>query len=190
MENKSKNKKKMSGPAIFMNTVIWVCIAIFSVCFYLYYIKKSGNSAVLWTGIVTFMIVYHFLLRLVFGNISKHINIDYKWSFFSEQKFEKKLYSFLKVKKWKGKALTYNPEQFSLKTNSLKGICTVMAKSELDHWINEIISVVSIFFSLIWGQFPIFLLTAIAAMIFDMQFIIIQRYNRPRVLKILTKLAV
>lgn len=62
-----------------------------------------------------------------------------------------------------------------------------MTKSELDHWINEIISLSTLLFALIWGQFWIFLISALAAMIFDGQFIIIQRYNRPRVMRILKR---
>jgi len=62
-----------------------------------------------------------------------------------------------------------------------------MCKSEIDHWINEIISLSTLFFAIPWEQFWIFCITAIAAMIFDSQFIIIQRYNRPRVIKILGK---
>ena len=106
---------------------------------------------------------------------------------FKEKKFEKKLYEILKVKKWKGKALTYNPEQFDLKENSLEQILNTMTKSEVDHWINEAISISTMFFGLIWGETWIFVLTAIAAMIFDGQFIVIQRYNRPRVIKIIEK---
>lgn len=41
------------------------------------------------------------------------------------------------------------------------------------------------FFGLLWGQTWIFVITALAAMIFDAQFIVIQRYNRPRLLKVL-----
>ena len=41
------------------------------------------------------------------------------------------------------------------------------------------------FFGLLWGKTWIFVLTAIAAMIFDAQFIVIQRYNRPRMIKVL-----
>ena len=62
-----------------------------------------------------------------------------------------------------------------------------MAKSEVDHWINEAISISTIFFSLIWGQFWIFFISAIFAMLFDSQFIIIQRYNRPRIVKLMEK---
>ena len=60
-----------------------------------------------------------------------------------------------------------------------------MTKAEFDHWLNELISISTMFFGLIWGQTWIFVVTAIAAMIFDAQFIVIQRYNRPRVIKVL-----
>jgi len=75
-----------------------------------------------------------------------------------------------------------SPATFSLKEHSLEEIANTMAKSELDHWVNEAISVSTIFFSTIWGQFWIFLITALCAMAFDSQFIIMQRYNRPRIL--------
>ena len=105
-----------------------------------------------------------------------------KW--FKEQSFEKHLYKLLKVKKWKGKALTYNPELFSLKKYTYYEIANTMTKADTDHWINELISLSSLFFALIWGKFPVFLISCIAAMLFDGQFIVIQRYNRPRILKL------
>ena len=62
-----------------------------------------------------------------------------------------------------------------------------MSKAEVDHWINEIISLTTLLFAIPWGNFGVFLIQAIVAMIFDSQFIIIQRYNRPRVVKMLKK---
>ena len=178
-----------SGPAIFMYSVIIIALITSIICFTLYYGEYTKNIVVLWIGITTFTIMYHFWVRIIMGNVSKLFkkHINYKQWWFKERKFEKKLYKFLRVKEWKGKALTYNPEQFSLKENSLKTIANTMAKSEIDHWINEIISISTMFFSIIWGQFWIFCLTAIFAMIFDAQFIIIQRFNRPRVEKILQR---
>lgn len=74
-----------------------------------------------------------------------------------------------------------------MKQNSLEQILNTMTKSEVDHWINEAISISTMFFGLIWGETWIFVLTAIAAMLFDGQFIVIQRYNRPRIIKILER---
>ena len=62
-----------------------------------------------------------------------------------------------------------------------------MAKSETDHWINELLSLSTLLFALLWGEFWIFALTASVAMLFDAQFIVVQRYNRPRVLRLLER---
>ena len=178
-----------SGPALFMYSIIALGVILTTVCFGVYYGNYSDNLIFLWTGITAFTITYHFWGRIILGNVSKLFRrrINYKQWWFKERKFEMKLYEVLKVKKWKGKALTYNPEQFDLKQNSLEQILNTMTKSEVDHWINEVISITTMFFGIIWGETWIFVLTAIAAMIFDGQFIVIQRYNRPRVIKILEK---
>lgn len=183
------SKQKKSGPAIFMYTVIAITVILTIVCFTLYYGRGVKENFILWTGIVSFTIMYHFWVRIIMGNVSKlfakHINYNQWW--FKERNFEKKLYKKLKVKEWKDKALTYNPETFSLKNHSLEEIANTMAKSEVDHWINELISLSTILFSIPWGAFWIFLSTAIFAMIFDSQFIIIQRFNRPRIVKLLER---
>ena len=178
-----------SGPALFMYSIIAIGILLSIICLGCYYGEYTGNKIVLWTGITAFTITYHFWGRIILGNVSKLFrkSINYKRWWFKERKFEKKLYEVLKVKKWKGKALTYNPEQFDLKQNSLEQILNTMTKSEVDHWINEIISITTMFFGLIWGKTWIFVVTAIVAMIFDGQFIVIQRYNRPRVIKVLER---
>lgn len=183
------SKVKKSGPAIFMYCVIGITLITSIICFYLYYGNVYKSETILWIGIVVFTIMYHFWVRIIMGNVSKlfkkHLNYNQWW--FKEKSFEKRLYKLLRVKEWKGKALTYNPELFSLKENSLEDIANTMVKSEIDHWINEIISMTTLLFIIPWGGAWAFGISAIAAMIFDSQFIIIQRYNRPRVLKILEK---
>ena len=180
-------KVKKSGPAIFIDCVIAITVVISIICFILYYTNFYKNEIILWIGIVAFTIMYHLWVRIIMGNVcklfKKHIN--YKQWWFKEKKFEKRLYEILHVKKWKGKALTYNPELFSLKDYSLEEIANTMSKVEIDHWINELISLSTLLFSILWGNLFIFLISAIAAMIFDGQFIVIQRYNRPRIVKIL-----
>ena len=181
-------KTRPSGPAIFMYCVIAVTAIIALVCFVLYYGGHTDSGFVQWTGITSFTIMYHLWLRIIMGNVTKLFRISYTQSWFKEHAFEKKLYKLLRVKKWKGKALTYNPELFSLKDNSLQSIANTMAKAETDHWVNELISLSTLFFALIFnGGFVAFLISAIAAMLFDGQFIVIQRYNRPRVLRLIER---
>ena len=114
-------KLNKSGPAIFMYAIIAITVIISIVCFYLYYSNTYESKVILWTGITAFTIMYHFWVRIIMGNVAKLFkkHINYKQLWFKERKFEKKLYKLLKVKEWKDKALTYNPESFSLKEHSL-----------------------------------------------------------------------
>lgn len=182
-------KLNNSGPAIFMYVVIGMMLVVSLICLGLHYLAIYENEVVLWVGVVAFTIMYHLWVRIIMGNVTNMFKSKIKYTgwWFKERKFEKKLYKLLKVKKWKGKALTYNPELFSLKEHSLEEIAHAMTKAETDHWINEMISLSTILFGVIWGHIWIFAVSAILAMIFDCQFIIIQRYNRPRILKLLEK---
>ena len=181
--------KNKSGPQLFMYSVIAITLITSIICFTLYYKDIYKTKTILLIGIIAFTIMYHFWVRIIMGNVSKLFKkyINYKQWWFKEKSFEKGLYKLLRVKEWKGKALTYNPESFSLKEHSLEEIANTMAKSEVDHWINEMISLSTLLFIIPWGRFWAFLISAIVAMVFDSQFIIIQRYNRPRIVKILER---
>jgi hypothetical protein len=176
-------KKKKSGSAIFMYCVIAVTLLLSVACFVLYYANIVRYTAVLWTGITVFTILYHFWLRIIMGNVTKLFRIHYGQRWFRELPFEKKLYKLLRVRHWKEKVLTYDPDAFDVGKHSLEEIASTMSKSEVDHWINELISLSTILFGLIWGQYWIFAVTAVVAMLFDAQFIVVQRYNRPVVLR-------
>lgn len=181
------SKTKKSGPAIFMYSVIAATATLSVVCFVLYYGSLCRHIILLWTGVTAFTIMYHLWMRIIMGNVSKLFRVNYQHRWFQERFFEKRLYKALRVKKWKGNALTYNPELFSLKQHSLEEIANTMAKSEIDHWINELISLSTLLFAIPWGMFGIFLVTAVCAMLFDGQFIVIQRYNRPRAIRLLER---
>lgn len=178
-----------SGPAIFMYSVIAICLVISSICFGFYYTGNTDSLVVFWIGMVTFTIMYHFWVRIIMGNVLKLFkkHITYKQYFFKEKKFEKKFYDLIKVKSWKDKVLTYAPQEFDLKENSLETVANNMAKAELDHWINSLISISTISFGFISNLFWPFIVSAIFAMAFETQFIVLQRYNRPRVVKVIER---
>lgn len=184
----TKSKKAPpSTPAILMYCIIAVTALAAAVSFILYYGNFLESPVLLWVGIVSFTIMYHLWMRIIMGNVSKLFNVSYKSPWFKEKGFEKKLYKFLCVKKWKGKALTYNPELYNVKNCTLEDIANTTAKSELDHWINVLISVSTVAFGFIWGEIWIFSVTAFLAAVFDSQFIIIQRYNRPRLVRLIKR---
>ena len=179
-------KRNFSGPAIFMYSVILLTVLTSISCFSLYYSGIHKNNVILWIGIVSFMILYHFGLRILMGKISDKFKISYSHPWYKTHKFEKKLYKLLKVRKWKDKVLTFEPEKYDFKNRTLEQLATTMAKSEFDHWINELISLSSMLFAILWGCAPAFIITAVLAMLFDAQFIVVQRYNRPIVLRLMS----
>ncbi len=186
-KEQKRQKKKKSGSAIFMYCVIGATLVISLVCFVLYYGGFFENSVLLWTGVVAFTIMYHLWLRIIMGNVTKLFKIHRNQRFFRELPFEKRIYKLLRVRKWKEKVLTYDPDAYDVKKHTLPEIANTMCKSETDHWINVIISLTTLLFSLLWGKLPIFLISAIAAIIFDSQFIVVQRYNRPRVMSVIER---
>ncbi|MBE6677829.1 MAG: hypothetical protein E7597_03440 [Ruminococcaceae bacterium] len=183
-----KKEKKTSGAAVFMYSTIALTAVIATVFLFLYYAEIYKNSVTFWIGVVSFTVLYHFGLRIFMGEVTKRFDFDYNHPWFKERTFEKKLYKWLRVRKWKDKVLTFDTEAYNFKNRSLDQLATTMTKSETDHWINEIISVTSIFLALVFGYWQAFIVSAVVAMIFDAQFIVVQRYNRPIVLRLMDRL--
>ena len=141
-------------------------------------------SAAITTG-TTF---YHFAMRLVVGSIVPPcIKKPKARRWFTQKRFEPRMYAFLRVKQWKDHMPTYDPASFSLRHNSLERIVYNSCVSEAVHAVIVLFSFVPILFSLWWDALPVFLITSILAALFDSCFIIMQRYNRPRLLHILKK---
>ena len=130
---------------------------------------------------------YHFCMRLAVGWLVPKLPFDPGHSWFRPRSWEAGFYGFLAVKRWKGKLPTYDPREFSLKEQTLAQILRNMCGAELVHEGIVILSFLPIAFSSVFGAFPVFLTTSLAAAAFDCLFIIAQRYNRPRLVGILAK---
>ena len=139
---------------------------------------------------VTFLTIsYHFSMRLIVGEVvsviyrNREFNLDSAG--FRIHRFEKELYRRLNVKKWKVHMITAKPEQFDLRENSMDDLLHNMAQAELVHQIIMVLSFVPLLLIIPYGVPMVFIVTSIAAALIDLQFVIIQRYNRPRVMKLL-----
>lgn len=132
---------------------------------------------------------YHFLMRLAVGavvpKLARNCRRDHFW--FRPKDFEAGLWSALRVRTWKGSMPTYDPDSFSLKHHSLAEIVHNSCIAELVHEVIILFSFVPILFTLLWGAFPVFLITSVLAALYDSTFVIMQRYNRPRLVRILEK---
>ena len=133
---------------------------------------------------------YHFAMRLSVGGILNRVmqnraNLSNPW--YQLRPFEIRLYQTLKVKKWKGRMPTYDPSLFDPKLHSWDAIAQAMCQAELVHEGIILLSFVPLLFAIPFGAFPVFLLTSIMAAMYDLCFVIMQRYNRPRILKLIKK---
>lgn len=130
---------------------------------------------------------YHLGIRLLAGglfNAAMHNRADLSRRWYQPQPWEDKLYRLLRVREWKNKLPTYYPESFSPRKHSWEEIAQAMCQSELVHEVNMLLSFVPLLAVKYFGSFYVFLLTSIGAALFDLLFVIMQRYNRPRVLAI------
>lgn len=130
---------------------------------------------------------YHLGMRLLVGlifNAAMHNRADpAKW-WYQPRRWEAKLYRLLRVREWKNKLPTYYPESFSPRRHSWEEIAQAMCQSELVHEVNMLLSFAPLLAVKYFGAFYVFLITSIAAALFDLLFVVMQRYNRPRVLAI------
>ena len=82
---------------------------------------------------------------------------------------------------------TYESELFDPKTHSWAEIAQAMCQAELIHETIVLLSFLPILAGIRFGAYPVFIITSVLAAMVDMMFVIIQRYNRPRILRLTEK---
>ncbi len=145
--------------------------------------------------LLTFAIIfgtcfYHFGMRLVVGHGIDAIfrnKINYNRWWFQERKYEMKFYNFLRVKSWKKHLPTYKPEYYDMRKHSIEEIIQATCRSEIVHEVSMVLSFVPVIFTIWFGALAAFLITSSLAYCFDSIFVIIQRYNRPRLRRLLKR---
>lgn len=170
--------KKFMYIAAFASLILMFTFAILA--------KNTGLEVFATLAITAMTICYHFTIRLVIGNITGCVKLS-KFNptaaCYRERKFERKLYKALRVKKWKGFAPTYDKSVFSLDNTPLD-IARATCRAETTHVLCAAASLASICLTIWFNALPAFLITAILRACADLVFIVIQRYNRPRLIKL------
>lgn len=161
--------------------ILFVFTALFTV------ITIFTENSLCYTFAVTFgTTFYHFAMRLFVGKVTKQ-SFNYESFWFKEKGFEKKLYKAIGVKKWKGKMPSYNSETYMMKEIPLAEVINTMCRNEVIHEVIALLSFVPISFSAAFGEFAVFVITSILACLFDLIFVVMQRYNRPRVVRLMLR---
>jgi len=149
------------------------------------------NKSIYFSLAITFgTTFYHLAIRLFVGvlfNAKMKNRADYTKKWYQIHSWESRLYQFLRVKKWKAKMPTYNPDTFSNKKHTWDEIAQAMCQSELVHETNIILSFVPLAASLCFGSFWVFFITSLCSAVFDLLFVMMQRYNRPRIVSMILR---
>ena len=149
------------------------------------------KNAILLTLTITFATVaYHLLMRLAVGfsfdRIMKN-HADYRRFPFRAYRFEEKLYKILHVRQWSKNISSYEPELFSTEIHTWGEIADASCQAEAVHVTIVFLSFIPLAFSCLFGEFWTFFITSLLAAAFDMRFVIAQRYNRPRIIRIIDR---
>lgn len=179
-------KKSAFSQIMEKGTLIFLALSVLS--FITWQALENGVFLTLFITFATFL--YHLAVRLAVGEIVERATaggVNYNRAWFRQSQFEAALYRKLKVHKWKLNLPTYIPEKFSLKDNTPGQVASNTCCAEIVHEINAAVSFVPVVLSVILpvlrDTIVVFVLTSVAAALFDMLFVVIQRYNRPRLLR-------
>ena len=82
---------------------------------------------------------------------------------------------------------TYDSSFFDSKAHSWEEIAQAMCQAEIVHEVIVVLSFLPILAYIPFGALGVFIITSLLSACFDMMFVIMQRYNRPRIIKLINK---
>ena len=136
------------------------------ICTVLYRLFSYGLYLTL--SITFFTVFYHFIMRITAAVFVTHFGRNKTAKPFCIGKAETAFYKKINMKKLKKYAPAYNPDLWN------------MANARITHEIIAVLSFVPILFSRVFDSFTPFFVTSVVSALFDLQFVLIQRYNAAR----------
>ena len=152
--------------------------------------KVTSSGILLPLAITSGTIAYHFVMRLMVGlafHATMRNKADYRKRWYQVSKREMAVYEKLKVKQWKRRMPTYDPALFDPRLHTWEEIVQAMCQAELVHETIAVLSFLPILAGIWFGEYPVFIVTSLLAAAFDTLFVVMQRYNRQRILKLLQR---
>ena len=113
---------------------------------------------------------------------------DWRRRMYTPLRFEKSLYDTLRVGDWKDYVPVLRPSLYSPNEHSWDDIILTMCQTELAHMLGAASCLIPMILGpILFKGFWAFFLTGLLAILAELCFIIVQRYNRPRVIAMLRK---
>lgn len=166
---------------VFLTVGFVVCLPIFIF---------TGNDILEIITITVGIALYHFAMRLFIGSVVNLImknKADHNSIWFREKRFENKLYKLMRVRKWKKYLPTYSPVTFDTTQKTVKEIVGATCQAEIVHEIIMVLSLVPIALIPLFGGAAAIIITSFLSMLIDLTFVILQRYNRPKLIRVMER---
>ena len=137
-------------------------------------------------GTIAYHLIMRLLVSLVFNSVMKN-QADIRKRRYQAGRLEMAMYKRIKVQKWKDKMPSYDSTLFDPGQHSWNQIAQAMCQSEVIHETIVLLSFLPIFAGIWFGAYPVFIITSILSAAFDSMFVMMQRYNRQRIIKLLSR---
>ena len=173
------------------NKIILITVSLllaFAVSLFVFAAAKNDTveTVVITIGVT----LYHFAMRLAVGTVVNAVmknRADPKNRWFCEKAFERKLYRLLHVRAWKNRLPTYSPDTFDASQKTIAELVGATCQAEIVHEIIMVCSLLPIA-AIPWlGGAAALISTSVLAMLFDSLFVLLQRYNRPILVRVMER---
>lgn len=151
------------------------------------YLKTAGNvflSLSITFGTISYHVVMRLLVGLLFRSVMQN-RADYSKRWYQVSKHEMAVYEKLNIKSWKRRMPTYDRTLFDPRVHTWDKIAQAMCQAELIHETIIVLSFLPIVEGIWFGEYQVFIITSLLAACCDLLFVMMQRYNRQRVIKLL-----
>lgn len=141
-------------------------------------------------GIVMLNVAFQFIARLIIGTICEGVfenGINSSSHFFKTSAFEERLYGTIGIKKLKKQLPNSDRTSFSLQRQSIQDIIDAGCEIEAEHEFCMAASLLGVLLAIPFGNVWLFAAVAVLAVLYDMIFVMIQRFNRPRLITVQLK---
>ena len=174
-------KKKMILTTAFLLMGFAISLPIFIV---------TENAVIEAITITIGITLYHFAMRLAVGTVVNLImknKANHNSVWFREKSFEKKFYNLIRVRKWKKYIPTYSPDTFDTTKKTVKEIVGATCQAEIVHEVIMALSLLPIAVIPLSGGAAAIFITSFLSMLIDSVFVILQRYNRPKLVRVMER---
>lgn len=176
--------KKLS-PAVVWSVVALVCGIC---CVVAVVLALAAESDFCFYGpVLMASVFFHVVVMVLSAPLVQAVfkkNFNYRSFWFRQKGFEQTLYRVIKVKIWKSKIVSYDKSEYLFSKHTPLEVIMNMCHAEIVHEVIAVASYLSVLLGLLVDHYLIFLVSSFCFSLCHLVFVFVQRYNRPRVVRI------